>query len=181
MYMKSGDGFILVFSLCSMESVSELQNVSSVFLAPPPPLAVAELASSPDSGTDQPRQGNTSWQGMVLSLAHLAASLTLALLPRPLSPSRLGDLSHPRRLRLIRLLRLFTSPLLFALDNTARPPRPRRQQMRPRPGAASPSRSGRRSLPSMGRRTLLRNERAERDQHPRVFRGHLSADDQGGQ
>lgn len=29
MYMKSGDGFILVFSLCSMESVSELQNVRS--------------------------------------------------------------------------------------------------------------------------------------------------------
>ncbi|ORY52191.1 putative ras-related protein RSR1 [Leucosporidium creatinivorum] len=27
MYMKSGDGFILVFSLCSMESVSELQNI----------------------------------------------------------------------------------------------------------------------------------------------------------
>lgn len=29
MYMKSGHGFILVFSLTSMETVADLQNVSS--------------------------------------------------------------------------------------------------------------------------------------------------------
>lgn len=64
LYMKSGDGFVLVFSLTSMESVNELQSireqihrikeaehgrVSSPALFPSPPLIPRDRRTSPSS------------------------------------------------------------------------------------------------------------------------------------